>query len=91
MHEFDNDMKNEFEIFMIGEMKFFLCLQITQTDKGIFICQNKYAKELFKKFGLENFKLVDTLMVSGCKLSKDDESPIVNTSRYKSMIGGLLY
>lgn len=42
-------MEKEFEMSMIGEMEFFLGLQITQTDKGIFICQTKYAKELLKK------------------------------------------
>ncbi|GLJ54154.1 hypothetical protein SUGI_1160360 [Cryptomeria japonica] len=89
--KFADDMKNEFEMSMIGEMKFFLGLQITQTNKGIFICQTRYVKELLKKFGLENSKHVDTPMITSCKLSKDDESPKVNPSRYKSMIGGLLY
>lgn len=89
--KFVDDMKNEFEMSMIGEMIFFLCLQITQTDKGIFICQTKYVKEFLKKFGLENSKPDSNPTITGCKLSKDDESPKLNPSRYKSMIAGLLY
>lgn len=59
---------------MIGEMKFFLGLQISQTGKGIFISQAKYVKELLKKFGLEDSKPVGTPTVTGYKLSKNDES-----------------
>lgn len=44
-----------------------------------------------KKFGLDDAKLVGTPMVIGCKLTKDDDSPKENQTRYRSMIGGLLY
>ena len=43
-------MQNEFEMSMLGEMKFFLGLQITQSDEGIFISQNKYINEILNKF-----------------------------------------
>ncbi|GLJ24590.1 hypothetical protein SUGI_0469950 [Cryptomeria japonica] len=89
--EFANNMKNEFEMSMIGEIKKFLGLQITQTDKGIFICQTKYLRELLKNFGMENSKPVSTPMVTSEKLSIKDTSIPVNPTRYKSMIGGMLY
>lgn len=71
-------------------MKFFLGLQITQFDKGIFISQSKYVKELLKKFGLNDSKPVGTPMVTGCKMTKEDASLKANQTRYRSMIGGLL-
>lgn len=52
---------------MIGQMIFFLGLQISHTRKGIFISQAKYVKELLKKFGLEDSKLVGTPMVTAIK------------------------
>lgn len=84
-------MNNEFEMSVIGEMKFFLGLQITQNDKGIFIYQAKYTRELLKKFVMENSKQVGTPMVISEKLTKKYVSTLVNPTRYKSMIGSFLY
>ena len=66
-------------------------LQISQLNDGIFISQSKYIKEMLKKFGMEGCKPVSTPMITGCKLSKDDESKEVNEKIYRSMIGSLLY
>jgi hypothetical protein len=63
---------------MLGELSFFLGLQISQTNKGIFISQTKYIKEMLKKFEMEDCKPVSTPMVTGCKLSKEDESKEAN-------------
>ena len=63
---------------LLGELSFFLGLQISQLDEGIFISQTKYIKEMLKKFRMEDCKPVSTLMVTGCKLSKDDESKEVD-------------
>jgi hypothetical protein len=46
-------MNQEFEMSMIGELNYFLGLQVKQTAKGIFISQSKYAKDLVKHFGLD--------------------------------------
>lgn len=89
--EFSKNMEKEFEMSMIGEMKFFLGLQITQIDKRIFICQTKYSRELLKKFGMGDSKLVSTPMVTSEKLTRKYVSAPVNPTRYKYMIGGLLY
>jgi hypothetical protein len=67
------EMKKEFEMSMLGEFSFFLGLQITQTRKGIFISQTKYIKEMMKKFEMEDCKPISTHMVTGCKLTKEDE------------------
>jgi hypothetical protein len=84
-------MDSEFEMSMIGELSFFLGLQITQRPDGIFISQGKYLREMMKRFQMEDSKPVGTPMVTGCKLSKDDDSPDVDQSSYRSMIGSLLY
>jgi len=89
--KFAGEMQNEFEMSMFGEMNLFLGLQINQSDKGIFIFQSKYVKELLKKFGMEDSKSVCTPMVTGCTLRKTNESPKTGQKRYKSMIRGLLY
>ena len=65
-------MQSEFELSLLGELTYFLGLQISKQEKGIFICQAKYIKEMLKKFKMEDCKLVVTLMVTGCKLSIDD-------------------
>jgi hypothetical protein len=72
-------------------MSFFLGLQITQRSDGIFISQEKYLREMLKRFQMEDSKPVGTPMVIGCKLRKDDDSPDVDQRSYRSMIGTLLY
>jgi hypothetical protein len=89
--EFAIEMQKEFEMSMLGELSFFLGLQISQSDKGIFISQTKYIKEMLKKFRMEYCTPINTPMVTGCKLRKNDESPKGNKTLYKSMIGSLLY
>ena len=76
---------------LLGELTLFLGLHISHLDDGIFISQTKYIKEMLKKFGMEDCKLVSTPMITSCKLSKDDESKEVDQRIYRSMIGSLLY
>jgi uncharacterized membrane protein YciS (DUF1049 family) len=75
---FSSAMQSEFEMSMIGELPFFLGLQITQKFEGIFISQEKYLREMLKSFQMEYSKPMSTPMVIGCKLSKDDDSPDVD-------------
>jgi hypothetical protein len=76
---------------MIGELPVFLCLQITQRSEGIFLSQEKYLREMLKRFQIEDSKPMSTPMVTVCKLIKDDDSLDVDPSSYRSMIGFLLY
>ena len=84
-------MLSDFEMSLLGELNFFLGLQISQLDDEMFISQSRYIKEMLKKFGMEDCRPASTLMITGCKLSKDDESKKVDQRLYRSMIGSLLY
>jgi hypothetical protein len=55
-------IEKEFQIFMMGELTFFLGIQVKQTKQGIFIYQAKYTKDLMKKFNMAELKLVSMLM-----------------------------
>ena len=69
-----SEMKKEFKMSMLGELTLFLGLQVYQTDKGIFISQTKYIKDMLKKFKMEDSKPINTPRIIGCKLSKNDVS-----------------
>ncbi|GJR30108.1 retrovirus-related pol polyprotein from transposon TNT 1-94 [Tanacetum coccineum] len=89
--EFAKIMHDEFEMSMMGELNFFLGLQIKQMEDGIFFNQSKYIKEMLKKFGLEDSKPMKTPMSSDTKLTKDEECESVDSTKYQGMIGSLLY
>ncbi|GJR47744.1 uncharacterized mitochondrial protein-like protein [Tanacetum coccineum] len=84
-------MHDEFEMSMMGELNFFLGLQIKQMEDGIFFNQSKYIKEMLKKFGLEESKPMKTPMFSDTKLKKDKECDSVDSTKYRGMRGSLLY
>jgi hypothetical protein len=84
-------MQNEFEMSLLGELSFFLGLQIRQSNQGIFISQTKYIREMLKRFRMEDCKPVITPMQTSCKLRKDDDSKSTDQRQYRSMIGNLLY
>ncbi|GJW31514.1 retrovirus-related pol polyprotein from transposon TNT 1-94 [Tanacetum coccineum] len=85
--EFAKIMHDEFEMSMMGELNFFLGLQIKQMEDGIFFNQSKYIKEMLKKFGLEESKPIKTPMSSDTKLTKDEEWESVDSTKYRCMIG----
>ncbi|GJY09127.1 retrovirus-related pol polyprotein from transposon TNT 1-94 [Tanacetum coccineum] len=89
--DFAKIMHDEFEMSMMGELNFFLGLQIKQMEDRIFFNQSKYIKEMLKKFGLEDSKPTKTPMSTEIKLTKDDEADSVDSSKYQGMIGSLLY
>nr|GFA73658.1 uncharacterized mitochondrial protein AtMg00810-like [Tanacetum cinerariifolium] len=76
---------------MMGKISFFLGLQISQSPRGIFINQSKYALKSLKKYGFESCDPVDTPMVEKSKLDEDKERKAVDLSHYRGMIDTLLY
>ncbi|GJU48226.1 retrovirus-related pol polyprotein from transposon TNT 1-94 [Tanacetum coccineum] len=69
----------------------FIRLQISQSPRGIFINQSKYALESLKKYGFDTCDPVDTPMVEKSKLNEDKEGKAVDPSHYRGMIGTLVY
>nr|GFA21993.1 retrovirus-related Pol polyprotein from transposon TNT 1-94 [Tanacetum cinerariifolium] len=85
--DFAKIMHDAFEMSMMGELNFFLGLQIKQLDDGIFFNQAKYIKEMLKKVGLEDFKPIKTHMSTKTKLIRDEEGEFVDNTRHRGMIG----
>jgi hypothetical protein len=88
---FAEDMSKEFEMSMMGELQFFLGLQIKQAKEGTFVHQAKYTKDILKKFKMDNLKPLSTPMSMTTMLDTDEEGEPVDQKEYQSMIGFLLY
>jgi hypothetical protein len=90
-HDFATMMSREFEMSMIGELNFFLGLQIKQLKGGTFISQDKYIKDILKKFKMDDCKATKTLMATNAHLNLDVDGKPVDQYIYRSLIGSLLY
>ncbi|KAH9783541.1 hypothetical protein KPL71_009348 [Citrus sinensis] len=88
---FSSCISQEFEMNMMGELKYFLGLQIKQNEEGIFINQAKYVKDLLKRFGYDNGTAKTTPMSTTIKLDKNEKGKEVDIKTYRCMIGSLLY
>nr|GEV60358.1 hypothetical protein [Tanacetum cinerariifolium] len=84
-------MKGRFKMLMMGEMTFFLGLQVNQSPCGIFINQSKYVLEILKKYGMESCDPVGTPMEIKDKLDLYQNGTPVDAMKYRSMIGALMY
>ncbi|GKB32243.1 putative ribonuclease H-like domain-containing protein [Tanacetum coccineum] len=89
--EFEALMKSKFQMSSMGELTFFLGLQVKQKEDGIFISQDKYVAEILKKFDFANVKTASTPIETQKPLVKDEEASDVDVHLYRSMIGSLMY
>ncbi|CAJ2661762.1 unnamed protein product [Trifolium pratense] len=89
VEHFVHQMQSEFEMSLVGELTYFLDLQVKQMEDTIFISQEKYARNIVKKFGMEVGSHKRT--PAHLKLTKDEKGIDVDQSLYRSMIGSLLY
>ncbi|KAL9308453.1 putative RNA-directed DNA polymerase [Arabidopsis thaliana] len=89
--DFVESMTKEFEMSMVGDMNYFLGLQIKQTDEGVHISQSMYAQGLIQRFGMQTAKTSKTPMSATAKLSADEAGLSVDEKLYRGMIGSLLY
>ncbi|WVZ96521.1 LOW QUALITY PROTEIN: hypothetical protein U9M48_042151 [Paspalum notatum var. saurae] len=89
--EFGEMMAKEFEMSMIGELTFFLGFQIKQLKEGTFIYQEKYTRDLLKRFKMDDCKPIYTPMATNTKLNINESGIRVYQTLYRSMIGSLLY
>ncbi|GJR94057.1 retrovirus-related pol polyprotein from transposon TNT 1-94 [Tanacetum coccineum] len=88
---FSKEMNSKFQMSMMGQMSFFLGLQVSQSPGGIFINQAKYALETLKKYGMDLSDPVDTPMVDRLKLDEDLLGIPVDQTRFRGMVGSLMY
>ena len=82
-------MANEFEMSMIGELSYFLGLQIKQMKNGTFVSQGKYSKDMLEKFGMNEAKPISTPLGTNGNLNSDASGNMVDQKLYRSMIGRL--
>ncbi|GJW26737.1 putative ribonuclease H-like domain-containing protein [Tanacetum coccineum] len=89
--EFEKMMHKKFQMSSIGELTFFLGLQVKQKEDGILISQDKYVTEILKKFSFSDVKTANTPMETHKPLLKDADGEDVDEHLYRSMIGSLMY
>ncbi|KAJ9538953.1 LOW QUALITY PROTEIN: hypothetical protein OSB04_031686 [Centaurea solstitialis] len=89
--EFEELMHKKFKMSSMGELTFFLGLQVKQKPEGIFINQSKYVASMLQKFGMNDAKPASTPMETHKHLTVDVEGEEVDVHHYKSMIGSLMY
>ncbi|GKB84197.1 uncharacterized mitochondrial protein-like protein, partial [Tanacetum coccineum] len=89
--EFEKLMHEKFQMSSMGELTFFLGLQVKQKKDGIFISQDKYVVKILKKFRFTDVKTASTPMKTQKPLLKDENGEEVDVHMYRSMIGSLMY
>ena len=89
--KFKEEMKDAFEMTDLGRMTFFLGMQVQQKQNEIFVCQEKYAKEVLKKFNMEECRPTATPMNQKEKFCREDGAEKVDERLYRSLIGCLMY
>ena len=84
-------MKSELEMSMMGKLNYFLGLQVKQLKEGIFLNQAKYCKDLLRKFEMDKCKPISTPFSTSCLLDHDKAGIPVDETKYRGLIGSLLY
>jgi isopentenyldiphosphate isomerase len=84
-------MESDLKMSMMGELTFFLGIQVKQTKQRTFVHQAKYMNDLMKKFNMAELKHVSTLMSTTTSLGPDEDGEAMDQREYRSMNGSLLY
>eukprot|EP00253_Pinus_taeda_P023395 PITA_23395 len=84
-------MKSDFEMTDLGFLRYFLGIEVDQSENGVFISQDKYVEAVLKRFNMQNSKAAVTPTVVGLKLTKEDSSKDFDPKLYKSIVGSLMY
>lgn len=91
INEFKKSMMGEFDMSDLGKMRYFLGIEVLQQNDGIFISQKKYAMDVLKRFGMEECNAVHNPIVSGFKMTKDEDEVKVDSTYFKQIVGSLMY
>jgi hypothetical protein len=89
--KFKEEMKRNFRMSDLGALSYYLGIEVRQKEQGIVLSQSNYAVKLLEKVGLSNYNPCATPMEAKLKLSKNSESPSVDPTEYRSLIGSLRY
>ncbi|KAJ0600422.1 putative RNA-directed DNA polymerase [Helianthus annuus] len=89
--EFEKVMQDRFEMSAMGEMTFFLGLQVNQSESGIFIHQTKYVGDILSRFQMSDSKPISTPLPQNHGITPDEKGDAVDSSLYRAMIGSLMY
>nr|GFA75976.1 retrovirus-related Pol polyprotein from transposon TNT 1-94 [Tanacetum cinerariifolium] len=89
--EFEALMHKKFQMSAMGELNFFLGLQVLQKEDGIFLSHDKYVGDILKKFGYSDVRSSNTPMDKEYPWGKDETGKVVDLHLYRSMIGSLMY
>jgi len=89
--EFVLDMQREFEMSMMGELNYFLGLQIKQLQNDTFLNKSKYCRNVLKKFEMDSCKEASTPIPTSCYLDADEDGTAVDQTKFRGLIGSLLY
>nr|GEX48714.1 uncharacterized mitochondrial protein AtMg00810-like [Tanacetum cinerariifolium] len=88
---FERLMHEKFQMISIGELTFFVGLEVKQKKDGRFISQDKYVAEILNKFRFTEVKIASTPMETQKPLLKDEDGEEVDVHMYRSIIGSLMY
>jgi len=91
MTNFKKCMTHAFDMTDLGKMRFFLGIEVLQKPEGIFLCQQKYANDVLKRFAMFESKPVKSPIVSGSKVNKDVNGMLVDDINFKQIVGSLMY
>ncbi|KAM1753554.1 hypothetical protein ACFX12_006125 [Malus domestica] len=80
-----------FQIKELGQLKHFLGLEVDRTQEGIFLCQQKYAKDLLKRFGMLECKLISTPIEPNAKICAHEGKYLEDATMYRQLVGSLIY
>ena len=75
----------------LGKLKHFLGFEINQVKEGLFLCQQKYTRDLLQKFGMVDCKPISTPMETNIKLRADEGEFLKNSTMYRKIVGSLIY
>ncbi|GAU16794.1 hypothetical protein TSUD_200370 [Trifolium subterraneum] len=89
--DFKESMMKTFDMTDLGKMRHFLGIEVIQNEQGIFLCQQRYAKDVLERFNMDKSNVVSSPIVTGTKLSKHDKSEEVNPTQFKQIVGSLMY
>jgi Reverse transcriptase (RNA-dependent DNA polymerase) len=87
----EQKLSEDFEMKILGGLKYFLVIEVSRNKRGIFLSQRKYILDLLTEIGMLECKPTDTPTVQNVKLDVNKEQESMNKERYQRLVGKLIY